>query len=182
MTAAFVASTLHMIALGGLTMAVVTDIQSRIILDRVVLLVGVCGVLLRLLSPGDPIWPSFAALILVFLGLWGVFAVGAIGGGDVKMISAATLMVPAGQVVSLLLSIALAGGVLACLYLSARYVLVRTGGGTPVAESPDAQVLHDGWFRSTMRRECARIAAGEPMPYALAILAGVAAQLLKGIS
>lgn len=192
MNIAFAIPTLQMIAVGGLFIAVVSDIRRRIIMDRVVLMVGACGLLLRLLSPDEALWPSLAAAILVFLGLWALFSFGAIGGGDVKMISASTLLVPASHVVPLLLSIAVAGGVVACVYLSTRQVLVRAGANghelkgpafkSPAFKDSGIPVRGGSWFRSTMRRELARIAAGEPMPYALAILAGVAAQLLKGVS
>lgn len=182
MNITFAIPTLQVIAVGGLFMAVASDIRRRIIMDRVVWMVGMCGLLLRLLSPDEALWPSLAACILVFLGLWALFSFGAIGGGDVKMISASTLLVPATHVVPLLLSIAVAGGVVACVYLSTRQVLVRVGANGHAFKSSGIPVRGGSWFRSTMRRELARIAAGEPMPYALAILAGVAAQLIKGVS
>ena len=71
------------------------DISRRIIPNETVLAVAAGGLLIRLLSPQDsPVLLSIAValIVLVSLGLLGRGAF--LGGGDIKMISAATLTEP----------------------------------------------------------------------------------------
>ena len=67
-------------------------------------------------ASGLSIWPDVAvqiglaaALLLVF---WLAFAVGMMGGGDVKMIAALALWLPPAAMIKLLLIMSIAGGVL----------------------------------------------------------------------
>jgi prepilin peptidase CpaA len=102
----------------AMVVAAGVDISRRIIPNEAVVVVAVAGLLIRLLSPSEPaVWQSIVAAlaILVTLGLLGGH--GFLGGGDVKMISAASLAVPVQDVLSLLLNIALAGGVVSLFYL-----------------------------------------------------------------
>jgi len=82
-------------------------------------------------SVGLPFWPDAALQIgiaaLVF-GLFAIaFAMGAMGGGDVKLIGALALWLPFKAVIVLLFVMSVAGGVLTlALYL--RHRLARRGG------------------------------------------------------
>ncbi len=80
---------------------------------------------------GLPFWPDAAIQIgvaaLVFALFAGAFAMGAMGGGDVKLIGALALWLPFKAVIVLLFVMSLAGGVLTlALYL--RHRLARRGG------------------------------------------------------
>jgi prepilin peptidase CpaA len=133
----------------GLFAAAVTDLRTRIIPDGLVLWVLGTGFLTRCLAQG---WTGGAVSLLAAAGLFIPFAAmthrGLIGGGDAKMIPAASLLVPVSTVLALLLAIALAGGVLAGLYYLVHAV--------------------------RRRRPSAAQAQAEPLlPYGVAILAGV---------
>lgn len=157
------------VILACLAVAVATDLESRIIPNRVVLLVLCCSLGLRLLPGAGPLWVSLLSA-LALLGVLGLFATyDLIGWGDVKLITALTFAVPPYHVVPLLLAISLAGGLLSCLYLAARLVLRRAA---PAPGLMDPDVDRAWWLRRLVRREGARILANEPMPYALAVLGG----------
>ena len=110
-------------------------------------------------------------VVLVVIGLGVLAHFGMMGGGDVKLIGATTLLVPLDHVGQLLAFIAVAGGVLSCVYLVLRRS-IRAGHlakpPTPV-EAAAATGREPGGL---LPNECARIAAGDPMPYALAIVGG----------
>jgi prepilin peptidase CpaA len=118
-----------------------------------------------------------AVTVLAFLSLLG--AIDLLGWGDVKLIVAVTVVVPANRVIPLLVGIAMAGGLLSCLYLTVRFVLRRAarfpGNAARRVAEPDTWPLH-----SLVRREFSRIVHNEPMPYALAIVGGVAYGLATG--
>jgi prepilin peptidase CpaA len=158
-------------AFACLLAAAAADIMARIIPNRLVLAVMIAGFALRLLASPRMLWASLAVWVVV-LGLLGVLASYAVlGWGDAKLIAAVTLLVPPGEVASLLPAIAIAGGVLACAYLAAWRVFRHT---TPsCVQSPD--ITRRG-LAGILDREHARILAKEPMPYALAVLGGVVYQ------
>ncbi len=160
------------VAFACLLAAAGIDIVDRIIPNYLVIAVMIAGVALRLLASPVTLWLSLAVYV-VALGLVGILASRQLlGWGDAKLIAAVTLLAPAGGVVALLLAIALAGGVLACVYLAARYVLRRrtpSSGQLPATPPLGLSAILD--------KERARILADEPMPYAVAILGGVAYQM-----
>jgi prepilin peptidase CpaA len=136
------------------------DISRRIIPNETVLVVAIAGLLIRLLSPSESnAWLSIVAAlaILVALGLLG--GRGFLGGGDVKMISAASLAVPLHDVLSLLLYIALAGGVVSLFYLGRALVVAAR---SRPAEGGEAAVLRS-------------VDLSASLPYGVAILLGMAA-------
>jgi prepilin peptidase CpaA len=154
--------------LAGLVAASVSDIKERLIYNEIVIFVLGVGLALRLVSTPELVWVSLvvAAVLLVVLGQLARF--GVIGGGDAKLIAATLLLLPPQHDARLIAAIAVAGGILSCIYLAARMALRRgifipAGAGRkfPMGES-------SGVFAN----ELAKITAGEPMPYALAILAG----------
>jgi Flp pilus assembly protein protease CpaA len=147
----------------GLVVAAATDLRTRIIPDGTVLWVLGMGALTRFLADGRSMTGGAVSLLVsllvaaaLFVPLAAMTHRGHIGGGDAKMIPAASLLVPAGNVFSLLLAVALAGGVLAGLYHVADFFR-RCLAAPPGAQTPTAPTL----------------------PYGVAILAGVAFTLAR---
>ena len=130
--------------------------------------VAAIGFALRVLVGGNLLWLSTITAAGVFLGLGLMAHAGMMGGGDVKLIPAATLLVAPLQVPNLLLAIAVAGGVLSLAYLA------------------------NGWFQKALapsraHRSAARNAARSrpetnheyagTLPYAVAVFGGCVFQL-----
>ena len=155
-------------SLGVLVVAAGMDLKDRRIPDEAAIAIAMIGLTQGLLIRPGSLWLSFAIAAIVFCGLAVASHHRIIGGGDVKLISAVTLLVPPAQVGPLLVDIALAGGALACLYLSAGVGLKALA---PVESAPVAR--RTGGLAVVLSAERRRIAAGAPMPYALAILGGV---------
>jgi prepilin peptidase CpaA len=80
---------------------------------------------------GLPLWPDVALQIgvaaLVFAVFVGAFALGMMGGGDVKMIGALALWLPPFAVIKLLVIMSIAGGVLT-LAMIIPHRLAKTAG------------------------------------------------------
>jgi prepilin peptidase CpaA len=149
-----------------------TDIKDRVIPNELVGLVAACGLALVLIGRPEHIWIGVPAALATLFALGTLAHYGMIGGGDAKMIAAATLLVPPSEIGTLLIFIVMAGGVLSCIYILARYALRSRNSGhiqSPAAVAPDGR----GWFG----RECTRIATGGPMPYGVAIFGGAAGVL-----
>jgi len=153
-----------------------TDLKDRIIPNELAGVVAMSGLCLSLLLRPEQTWMSLIVVVLVVTGLGVLAHFGLMGGGDVKLIGAATLLVPLEHVGQLMAFIALAGGLLSCVYLVLRHWVrvsrlakppAPAGGGADLTPQPGGLFAH----------ECARIAAGGPMPYALAIVGGVAGTL-----
>ncbi len=162
--------------LGVLTASAGTDLKDRQIPNELVAAVAAVGLVHGLaLRPGQ-VWLSLLVALGVFCGLGILSHYRIIGGGDLKLISAVTLLVPPERVGQLLIEIALAGGVLGCIYLLAGYALRRpsaTPSGVPELAGPEAGIA------LVIRTERDRIAAGGPLPYALAILGGAVIYLTR---
>ncbi len=152
-----------------LGVAAATDLGSRIIPNRLALLVLCFGLGLRLLPGSAPLGVSLLSALVVLSGLGLLASYDLIGWGDAKLITAVTFAVPPDRVVPLLLAITIAGGLLSCLYLLARLVLRQVMSGLSYA-TPGADPTWS--LRRFVQREGARILANEPMPYALAVLGG----------
>jgi prepilin peptidase CpaA len=172
--------------LAGLVVASISDVKTRLIYDEIVAFVFGTGVVLRLMATPEFFWVSLliSAVLLVLLGQGARFNM--IGGGDAKLIAATVWLFPPQHSVWLLAHIALAGGVLSCFYLLARAVLRRSNiipAGAERAFPAGAPYNASG---NALINEFAKISAGEPMPYALAILAGtsysIASEVLHAAS
>lgn len=153
------------VALSGIA---VVDIRRRIVPNKLVAVVAALGIALRLLAGGNLIWLSVITAVGVFLVLGFAARGGMIGGGDVKLISAATLLVAPLQVPNLLLAIAIVGGLLSLAYLANewfRKALVLTG----AEHAPARNAAHAG-------HEADEETAGT-LPYAVAVFGGCAFQL-----
>lgn len=143
------------VAVAALVVAAAVDLRRRIIPDTAVLTVAGAGLLLRLLDFDAASFAVSAVLAAVLLAGLGQLARNAIvGGGDAKLIAAASFLQPPTEVPALILHIALAGGGLALAYIA----------------------------RNQFNKLCFRVAAhgaAQPLesmpslPYAIAVLGGV---------
>ena len=169
MTLAAISWLLMGVILACAAVAVATDLESRIIPDRVALLVLCCGLGLQLLPGAGPLWASALSAFAVLCGLGLLAAFDQVGWGDVKLITALTFAVPPYRVLPLLLAITVTGALLGFFYLGARLVL-RHAPPTLIPAGPDGDRKWS--LRRLVRREGTRILANEPMPYAVAVLGG----------
>jgi len=162
-------SLLHSILLSAaataLLFAAAHDVAVRTVPNRVSLIVAVAGLGLQMLD--RQLVPALFGCLLVFAGTWQCWRRGWIGGGDVKLLSACALLVPPVLVPELLLSTAIAGGVLALSYLAlARLLPAWLSRGNAAPRS-------DRLIRRIWRAELRRIRRRLSLPYACAISAGV---------
>ena len=160
------------VALLLLAFSAATDLRDRIIFNEAVVLIAAVGIALGLVSRPGSMWVSLPISFALLCSLWPLVHYDFLGGGDAKLIAAVTLLVPPDRVGSLLIEIALAGGVLSALYLAAYHTLQRMR----VAQGNASQVV-DIWptrgLANVLRNERSRIAAENSVPYALAVLGGV---------
>lgn len=116
------APVLSWIALGLLGLAAIWDLASRKIPNALPLLLLACGLAIQISSGAQAIWISLAATALIFLlFLWAYYRKW-VGGGDAKLLPALIPVVPASQILPLLLSIALMGALLAALIIMGRVI------------------------------------------------------------
>ncbi len=94
------------------------------------------------------------------------------GGGDVKLLAAAALLLPPRLVPGYVLAVALAGGVLGLLYLGLGALLRRRA---PRATPRRPATL----LRRALRAEAWRIRRRGPLPYGCAIAAGALFAVLQ---
>lgn len=169
MVVSFIAVILWAVSLMGLFVAAVSDFKYRIIPNPLVALVAGCGGVLRLLSQPQTIAISIASagVILLVLGFPARWAW--IGGGDAKLITAVTFLVPPDQILALWVFIAIVGGLLSCCYLFAHLALRRYA-FTGVTGNQRRHRLHrrEGWFYA----EAKRIIQQKSVPYGLAVFGG----------
>jgi prepilin peptidase CpaA len=155
-----------------------TDMKDRLIPNRIVIVIAAIGIAQSLLLAPGLVWRSLLAALVVFCGL-GIFShYKIIGGGDLKLITAVSLLTQPEQIGMLLVEIALAGGVLSCIYLAAHYALKNSRPHqTTVKEvgSPPAGVA------LIIARERERIAARAHIPYAVAVLGGLVIFTARGL-
>lgn len=83
------------------------------------------------LGSGEPLWPLLAwqlGLALVVLAVFaGLFAIGAMGGGDVKLFAALALWLPWAVFLQMMMLVAIAGGLLTAGLLIAHRIRKREG-------------------------------------------------------
>ncbi|MEQ1509228.1 MAG: prepilin peptidase [Sphingopyxis sp.] len=96
------------------------DLKSRIIPNWLNLMIALVAPL-AWWAQGLDLWPDIAwqigAALAIFAAFAALFAIGGIGGGDVKMIGALALSIDVRLILSLLMVMALAGGVIAAAML-----------------------------------------------------------------
>ncbi len=112
-----------------LIVAAVGDLRTRTIPNWLNGAIALGAIPFWFLS-GISFWPEAAIQIAVAAAVFGLFAVafhfGAMGGGDVKMVAAVSLWLPAGAVLKLLVIMSLAGGVLT-IAMMIRQRLAKSG-------------------------------------------------------
>jgi prepilin peptidase CpaA len=156
------------VATTTLLLAGAHDLAFRTVPNWMPMVLLLPGILLRLMS-GTLILGLLAGLLIFLAGVF-CWRRGWLGGGDVKLLAATAVLVPPSLVVNLLLDVALAGGVLAMIYLAmARLVALPSGTPRP-----------SGMLQRIRRVELFRVRRGGPLPYASAIAAGTLFVLFKG--
>jgi prepilin peptidase CpaA len=113
-----------------LVVAAVTDLRARIISNSLNLAIA-------LLAPlywwacGIPFWPDVPLQIALSIGVFsifaGLFALGMMGGGDVKMLAALALWFPWQALLMLLIIMSLAGGVVTAVTIIHHKLSRREG-------------------------------------------------------
>lgn len=139
------------------------DLAVRRIPNAMAAGVALAGVSLRALDGAGALGTTLAAATLLFVVLFLGFARGILGGGDVKLATAAALGLSPAGVWTLVLATALAGGVLSLVYL----VMGRLTAGRVAVGGRST-----GAARRVARVERWRIKRCGPLPYGIAISAG----------
>lgn len=102
--------------------AAISDLRSRTISNYLNLAIAFAALPLWWLSD-LALWPEIALQVAVAIGVFllffALFVVGAMGGGDVKMIAAAVLWVPLPLILPMLTIMAITGGLLSAMMLIA---------------------------------------------------------------
>src|ERR1700722_11329680 len=168
-------ATLLFIAATALLLATLYDVAVRIVPNGLSLIVAVAGLGMNTID-GQLLAALFGGG-LVFAATWDCWRRGWIGGGDVKLLSACAMLVPPASVPELVLGTAIAGGVLALIYLALARLMPR--GATPRSAGLPRRA---GLLRRVWHAERRRIRRGLSLPYACAITAGVALTLFSPIS
>ncbi len=110
-----------MVLLGVLMIAAaISDLRSRTISNELNAAIALLAIPFWIAS-GFAAWPDvpiqFGAAFAVFLVFAGLFAIGAMGGGDVKMIGAVMLWIPLPLFMPTLTVMAVGGGILSAIML-----------------------------------------------------------------
>ena len=142
------------------------DIATRTVPNRVPAMLAAVGAALRLES--GHLAGALAAALTVGVLAFFCWRRGWLGGGDVKLLAAAALLVAPARVPGLILAVALAGGVLSLLYLLLQALLPD-----PASPRPSNRLAR------ILRVEHRRIRRRGPLPYASAIAAGAIFVLLS---
>lgn len=100
--------------------AAISDVRSRTISNELNAAMALLAIPFWITS-GLALWPDvplqFGAAFAVFLVFAGLFAIGAMGGGDVKMIGAVMLWIPLSLFMPTLTVMAIGGGILSAAML-----------------------------------------------------------------
>lgn len=110
--------------------AAVTDLRTRIISNRLNLAIAALAPLWWL-ACGLPVWPAMAvqllAGIVIFALFAALFAFGLMGGGDVKLLGALALWFPWQATLSLIVLMAILGGVVTIVTVAHHRLTNRLG-------------------------------------------------------
>lgn len=158
---AFVTHSFLLLSLLLLAIAALYDVVTRTVPNRLAAALATLGLGIQVLQ-GELVMGALAALA--------VFALAALcwhrnwmGGGDVKLLGAAALVVPPSSVPAMIAAITMAGLPLAVIYLLCRHRITLGRGLAP-----------PGLLARFARIERRRLRRGGPLPYAVAIASGVA--------
>jgi prepilin peptidase CpaA len=147
-----------------LIVASLHDVAVRTIPNAICLSLAGIGLLLRL-ADGNMAGALITAAIVLAATMICCLR-GWMGGGDVKLLSAAVLLLPPSRVGDVIFAVGLAGALLALAYILLRRLVPRPG---PRPASRLARI----W-----RTELFRIRRGGPLPYGVGIAAGAILVLL----
>jgi prepilin peptidase CpaA len=150
---------LAVVCIGLALVAALHDIVTRTVPNGLALLLAAAGIAIGVTNGQLSVSILAAGSVFVIAAL--CWRRGWMGGGDVKLLGATALCVPASSVLTFIAAVAIAGGLLAVIYLAARRY-VRA----PPPLRPNSLL------RRAMRVERRRISRGGPLPYACAIAAG----------
>lgn len=142
-----------------LAIAALQDVAMRTVSNHLVIALAIAGMSLRSLNGSLPAGLLAAAIIFAIAAA--CWRRGWMGGGDVKLLGAATLLVPPGSTPSLIVDVCLSGGVLSLVFLAARRRVAVPGRLRP-----------RGLLARAVRVERWRLRRGGPLPYAVAIACG----------
>jgi prepilin peptidase CpaA len=150
-----------------LAMAAMLDLAFRKIPNWLPLALTADGLVLRVLS--GELLAGIAAGTVVFILCALLWRRGLLGGGDVKLLGATATVVQAPFAASFILSVSLAGGLLALVYLALRQIVPQRGRARPAT-----------LVARIARIEQRRIGQCRSLPYACAIAAGAFFTLAGG--
>lgn len=153
-----------------LVYAAVHDVAVRTVPNWISGLILLSGVGLRIAD--HSLLTSLAAVLVLFLFLFGVWLAGLMGGGDVKLWAASAFLVPPSWQAMLFFvaNTLLIGGILAVVYILMSFVVP-----SPAASRAGS------CFRRFLRAERWRISRRAALPYACAIAGGVCTVLFPRI-
>jgi prepilin peptidase CpaA len=150
--------------------AALHDVAARTIPNTTCAIVALIGLALRL-ADGQVIF-SLTVGVIVFVCCTLCWLRGWMGGGDVKLLTAAALLVPPVSVGPMILSTTLFGGIVAVIYIVARIIVRRI--------APPTRVTRRSFLARVLRAEHWRLLRGAPLPYGSAIAAGTLFTLFPG--
>lgn len=156
-----------------LTLAAVQDLRSRIVPNGFVISIALAGLLLGALTRPFSLWINIVIALLIVVVCGALAHLDTLGGGDIKLMAATTLLVAPSDIGGLLIAVALAGGVLSVVYLALRLALKRW---PPRIRSHHRQNMIVRWWRL----ERVRIADSRSIPYAVAISGGSISYIIAG--
>jgi len=160
------------LVLGGILLvaAALHDVAARTIPNWVSLSLFVLGVILRCID--GKLVAGLSLGLAVFAVATFCWKRGWMGGGDVKLLSAAAIFVPPLHVGDMLIAVTLTGGVVGLIYLLGRSLLPR--------KAAPATVRPRRLLGRILRVERRRLSRGGPLPYASAIAAGTLLVIFTG--
>ena len=153
-----------------LVYAALHDIVARTIPNTVSVILSVLGIAMHV-ADGTILF-SLLISAVVFTVCAVCWMRGWMGGGDVKLLTAAALFVSPGSVGAMIVATSLFGGVVAIIYIIAREIARRIA---PPKGPPPRKFL-----ARVLRAEHWRLLRGAPLPYGSAIAAGTLFSLFPG--
>lgn len=158
-----------------LAVAAWRDVATRIIPDGICAAVAVLGIAVRLGEGVPALLATMAAALVLFIILLALAMFGVMGGGDLKLATATALTLSPLGVYQLVVATALAGGVLALIYLLLARLLraPATAGGAMSGWAGFAPGRRGApLLRRVLIAETWRLRRRGPLPYGVAIAAG----------
>jgi len=139
------------------------DILARTVPDWMPIVLAAIGIAESVLAGRLVVSLLSGVFVFILSGL--CWRRGWLGGGDVKLLGAASIAVPPIAVAPFVAAVAISGGVLALLYLTFGKLI-------PVAAQRRSIGRPVGLLARAVRLERWRLSRGSPLPYAVAIAAG----------